>query len=375
MSDARPPVDLPRVVLAIGTLLLLIGGSLYVLHPFVPAIIWGTMIVVTTWPALLGLQHRLHERRGPAVVIMLLVQIVVIIVPVYGAVSTLADHAPDITAFVKGLPDYALPSPPRWVAGIPLVGARISHEWQILSDAAPGSVLATLQPYAANAARWLLARVSQLSIFMLHLLLMLIVCGLLYAKGEAAAQLVIRLAQRVAPHNGPDMIHLAGLSIRAIALGVVVTAVVQAALGALGIWIAGVPFAGVLAALLLIACLIQIGPLLPLLGCVAWLFMNGSRLTAILLLVWSIGVAMLDNILRPLLIRRAVSLPMVLILSGVLGGLLSMGVVGLFIGPVILAVTYQLLLAWIDTPGPSSGAADTPASRPAAPAGDGTTRD
>jgi predicted PurR-regulated permease PerM len=101
---------------------------------------------------------------------------------------------------------------------------------------------------------------------------------------------------------------------------------------------------------MLVMCLVQLGPLLPLLGCVIWLFVHDARLTASVLLVWAIGVSALDNVLRPILIRRAVALPMVLILSGVLGGLIAIGAVGLFIGPVILAVTYHLLLAWIDQP-------------------------
>ncbi|WP_254699684.1 AI-2E family transporter YdiK [Trinickia violacea] len=361
-AGGRPTLDLPRIVLGTGMLLLLIGGSLYVLRPFVPAFIWGTMIVVATWPALVGLQRRLNGKRVPAVLIMLLVQIVVIVVPFYAAVSTLVRHTDDITTFIKGLPTYALPSPPRWIAGVPLVGARLSSEWQTLSDAGPGGVLAQVEPYATIAAKWLLARGSQLGLFVIYLLLMVIVCGLLYAKGEVAARLATRFAERVAPDYGAKIVHLAAQSVRAIALGVVVTALVQASLGALGIWVAGVPFAGILAALLLLVCLVQIGPLLPLLGCVAWLFYSGSRITAILLLIWSIGVAMLDNILRPILIRRAVELPMVLILFGVLGGLLSLGVVGLFIGPVLLAVTYHLLLAWIETPGPSTPIADAAAS-------------
>ncbi|WP_309491418.1 AI-2E family transporter YdiK [Trinickia mobilis] len=369
-SGVRATADLPRIVLGAGSLLLLIGGTLYVLHPFVPALIWGTMIVVATWPGFVALQRRLHGRRAPAVVLMLLVQIVVIVVPIYSAVSTLASHAAEITGFLKGLPDYALPSPPQWLASVPVVGARIAHEWQSLSDAGPGGVLAEVEPYLTIAARWLLARASQLGVFALYLLLMLIVCGLLYAKGEIAARLVTRVAERVAPHNGAEIVLLAAQSVRAIALGVVVTAVIQASLGALGVWVAGVPFAGILAALLLVVCLVQIGPLLPLLGCVAWLFVNGSRLTAILLLIWSIGVTMLDSILRPLLIRRAVELPMVLILFGVLGGLLSLGVVGLFIGPVILAVTYHLLLAWIGTAKPSAAESDA-----AAPGNDAPTAD
>ncbi|WP_245643839.1 AI-2E family transporter YdiK [Paraburkholderia oxyphila] len=354
----RAVFDLPRIVLATISLLLLIGGSLYVLRPFVPALIWGSMIVVATWPPFVALQRRLGGRRAPAVMIMLLVQIAVIVVPFYAAVATLTSHATDITAFVKNLPDYALPAPPHWVANIPLGGRRLAQEWQTLSDAGPGGVLAKVQPYASVAARWLLARASQLGMFAVYLMLMVIVCGMLYARGEIAAQLVIRVAERVAPRNGEQIVHLAAQSVRAIALGVVVTAIIQASLGALGVWVAGVPFAGIIAALLLMFCLIQAGPLLPLLGCVAWTFANGSRVVAIVLLVWSIGVTMIDNFLRPILIRRAVELPLVLILFGVLGGLISIGVVGLFVGPVVLAVTYHLLLAWVGqpgSPGPKNG--------------------
>lgn len=359
----RAAVDLPRIVLATASLLLLIGGSLYVLRPFVPALIWGSMIVVATWPPFAALQRHLGGRRAPAVIIMLLLQIAAIVVPFYAAVATLTSHAADITAFVKSLPDYALPAAPHWLANIPLGGRRLAQEWQALSDAGPGGLLAKVQPYVTDAARWLLVRASQLGMFAVYLLLMVVVCGLLYARGEVAARLVIRVAERVAPHNGEQIIHLAAQSVRAIALGVVVTAVIQASLGALGIWVAGVPFAGILAALLLMCCLIQIGPLLPLLGCVAWTFVNGSRLTAVLLLVWSVGVTMIDNFLRPILIRRAVELPLVLIIFGVLGGLISIGVVGLFVGPVVLAVTYHLLLAWVEPSAAQGANGGTPADR------------
>jgi predicted PurR-regulated permease PerM len=345
----RPTVDLARIVLAVGALVLLIGGSLYIVHPFVPALIWGSTIVVTTWPLMLGIQRRLGGRRGLAVTVMLLLEIVVICIPTYAAVSTLADHTADIMNLVERLPDYALPSPPGWLRSVPLMD-HATDEWQKLSDAGPGGILAKVEPYAAVLAKWLLVQMGLVGSFAVHLILMLIVCGLLYGHGEGAVGLVTALALRVAPGNGANIVHLTGQSIRAIALGVVVTALVQASLGAAGVWVAGIPFAGVLSALMLVMCLVQLGPLLPLLGCVIWLFVHDARLTASVLLVWAIGVSALDNVLRPILIRRAVALPMVLILSGVLGGLIAIGAVGLFIGPVILAVTYHLLLAWIDQP-------------------------
>ncbi|MFL9961296.1 AI-2E family transporter YdiK [Paraburkholderia sediminicola] len=349
----RPTGDLARIVLAVAALVLLIGGSLYIVHPFVPALIWGSTIVVTTWPLMLAIQRRLGGRRWLAVTVMLWLEIVVICIPTYAAVSTLADHTADIMNFVERLPDYALPSPPGWLRSVPLMD-HATGEWQKLSDAGPGGILAKVEPYAAVVAKWLLVQMGLVGSFAVHLILMLIVCGLLYGHGEGAVGLVTALALRVAPGNGANIVHLTGQSIRAIALGVVVTALVQASLGAAGVWAAGIPFAGVLSALMLFMCLVQLGPLVPMLGCVIWLFMHDARLTASVLLVWAIGVSALDNVLRPILIRRAVALPMVLILSGVLGGLIAIGAVGLFIGPVILAVTYHLLLAWIEQPNGSA---------------------
>jgi len=140
-----------------------------------------------------------------------------------------------------------------------------------------------------------------------------------------------------------------------VALGIVVTAVLQSALGGIGLAVAGVPGAGVLTALMLMLCLAQLGPGLPLFGGAIWLFVHDSHLAAILLAIWSVLVVMLDNFVRPVLIRRGVNLSMLLILSGVLGGMFAFGIVGLFIGPAILAVSTTLLTAWIEkTPAPTA---------------------
>jgi predicted PurR-regulated permease PerM len=198
----------------------------------------------------------------------------------------------------------------------------------------------------------MLSHAAIVGVFVIHMFITIIIAGILYSKGDAAARFITRFATRLADQRGAEAVKLAGLAIRAVALGIVVTAVVQSALGGIGLWIAGVPAAGILTAVMLMLCLAQIGPLLPLLGGVAWLFWHDAQLAAILLLIWSVMVAMLDSLLRPVLIRRGVNLSMLLILSGVLGGMFAFGIVGLFIGPVILAVTSALLTAWIDEPAP-----------------------
>jgi predicted PurR-regulated permease PerM len=298
---------------------------------------------------------------------MLVILLFVIVLPLYEVISTLALHSSSIMAAVKSLPDYALLAPPAWVHGIPLVGPKIAQEWQTLSDAGAGGLLAKLEPYLTSAAAWLLGHAAIVGAFMMHMLITVVVAGILYTKGEVAVDFVRRFFNRLAGQRGLAAVKLAGQAIRAVALGIVVTAVVQSGLGGIGLWIAGVPAAGILTALMVMLCLAQLGPFLPMLAGVVWLFQNDMKLAAAVLLVWSVLVAMLDNLLRPLLIKRGVNLSLLLILVGVLGGLFAFGIVGLFIGPVILAVTHTLLKAWIDeVPPPAALDAETqPAATPA----------
>ena len=348
----RQPIDIAHILFVIVILSALTIGSLYILRPFIPGLIWATTIVVATWPVMLAVQRRVGNRRWIATVVMLIILLVVIALPLYEAISTLALHAADIMGTIKLLPSYALPPPPSWVGEIPLAGQRVAHDWQTLSDAGPGGILAKLEPYLTIVARWMLGHAAAVGVFVIHMFVTIIIAGILYSQGEAAGRFVTRFATRLAAQRGAAAVKLAGLAIRAVALGIVVTAVAQSALGGLGLWIAGVPAAGILTAVMLMLCLAQIGPLLPLLGGVAWLFMHDATVAAILLLIWSVAVAMLDSLLRPVLIRRGVNLSMLLILAGVLGGMFAFGIVGLFVGPVILAVASTLLEAWMNEPPP-----------------------
>jgi predicted PurR-regulated permease PerM len=153
--------------------------------------------------------------------------------------------------------------------------------------------------------------------------------------------------QRLAGEQGDRMVVLAGAAIRGVALGVVVTAIAQSLLGGIGLVIVGVPFAAVLTAIMFALCIAQVGPLLVLLGAAAWAFQSLGTGWGVFLLVWSVAVGTMDNFLRPLLIRRGADLPLLLIFAGVIGGLVAFGVVGIFVGPVILAVAYTLLDDWV----------------------------
>lgn len=346
MND-RSSTDIARVMLVILVIGLLIMGSLWVLRPFLPALIWATMIVVATWPILISIQRHLWNKRALAVVAMMLIMLVIIILPIFAAVATLIMHADTLTQWAKLLQGHGLPVPPSWVHSIPFVGERVASEWQGLVDAGPTGMLQRIEPYAATIGHWLIGQAGTLGMLMVHLVLTVIISGLLYARGEVAGVAITRFARRLAPTRGSESVMLAGSAVRAVALGIVVTALVQSALGGLGLWVAGVPFAGILTAIMLLLCIAQLGPALPLTGGIIWLYWQDHATWGTILLVWSIMVVMLDNVLRPMLIKRGANLPLLLILIGVLGGMLAFGIVGLFVGPAILAVTHTLMSAWV----------------------------
>jgi predicted PurR-regulated permease PerM len=179
-----------------------------------------------------------------------------------------------------------------------------------------------------------------------------LLCGVLYVRGETAALGVRRFARRLLGEAGDNLVLLAAGSIRAVALGIIVTAIVQTALGVVGLVVAGAPYVAVFGAVMFVLCIAQLGPVLPLLAAVGWLYLGGATTAAIGLFVWTAIVGLLDNVIRPILIRRGADLPLLLIMAGVIGGLVGFGLVGLFVGPVVLAVTYTALSAWISEPEP-----------------------
>lgn len=339
--------DLTRTTLAILCILILLAASFWVLRPFLAAAVWATMIVVATWPLLKSLEHRLGGRSTLAVAIMSTAMLLLLVIPLWLAISTIAENADKITELAKNLATSGLPQPPQWVAGLPLVGKKLSALWVQLADAGSQGLMTKVAPYTVQTGKWILGNIGDLGFMMVHFLLIVLLSAILYAQGEAVASKVLRFGRRLAGERGETSIILAGQAIRGVALGVGLTAIVQTFLGGIGLAIAGVPFASLFSALMLMFCIAQLGPSLVLFPSAAWLFWMGETGWGSFLLVWSVIVGTLDNFLRPILIKKGADLPLLLIFAGVIGGMLSFGLIGIFIGPVVLAVTYTLLEAWI----------------------------
>ena len=200
-------------------------------------------------------------------------------------------------------------------------------------------------------------------------LLTVVIAAIMYAGGESAAKGLVLFGRRLAGDRGETSMRLAARAIRGVALGVVVTALVQSVLGGIGLVISGVPFAALLTAAMFLLCIAQVGPLLVLAPAVIWLYWSGDSLWGTVLLVVSVVVVTLDNVLRPILIRKGADLPLLLVFAGVIGGLISFGLVGIFVGPVVLAVTYTLLESWVqektdgDEPSPDPAGDVAPPAR------------
>jgi predicted PurR-regulated permease PerM len=339
--------DITRVmlsVLAIGALLL---GSVWTLLPFLTAMIWAATIAIATWPAMLRLERLTGGRRSLAVAVMTGLVLLIFIAPFAVAIDTLLAAAQQSPALVTDFLAHGLGAPPPWISDIPLVGERIASEWQTVSAGGPDALVALVQPYAGTATAGVIAATGGVGRLAVLFLLTVVLLGMLYARGEVVASGARAFARRLGGEPGERAVTLAGQAIRSVALGVVVTALVQAVLAGIGLWVCGVPHAAVLTAFAFVLGIAQIGPLPVLVASAAWLYWVGSPGWATALAIWSVPIIALDNVLRPILIRRGVQLPLLLIVSGVIGGLISFGVVGLFIGPVVLAVTYTLAKDWV----------------------------
>jgi predicted PurR-regulated permease PerM len=355
--------DLARITLSVLSIGLLILGALWILRPFLGAVIWATMVVVASWPMLLWLQRRLYGRRWLATALMTSALLLTFVVPLTLAIGTIVLESDRLIAWGKGLAELKLSPPPAFLHQVPVIGGKLAAMWEQAFASGAEGMVARLAPHANDIVRWFVAEVGSAGFLLVQFLLTVVLAALMFAGGEAAAVTARRFGRRLAGERGENSVVLAGQAIRAVALGVGVTAVVQSVLGGIGLAIAGVPFSGLLTAVMFMLCIAQLGPTLVLLPAVIWVFWTGDTGWGIFLAIWAAIVGTMDNFVRPILIKRGADLPLLLILAGVIGGLIAFGLVGIFVGPVLLAVAYKLLGEWIaevDDPAAGTGATQPP---------------
>jgi predicted PurR-regulated permease PerM len=340
--------DLTRTILAVLFLGMLIGLSLWILRPFLGAIVWATMIVVATWPEMKAIQAYLWGKRFWAVTVMTAALLLVLILPFAAAIGTLVSNAGQIADWAKSLTAFKLPPPPDWLGALPLIGDKAVWGWEQMTAKGIEELARKAAPYAGALVKWFASQMGNVGVLFAEFLLTVVIAAILYANGERVGEQVLRFGHRLAGSKGENAVRLAAQAIRGVALGVVVTALAQSALGGIGLVVAGVPFAVILTTVMFVFSIAQVGAVPVLIPAVIWLYWNGEAGWGTFLLIVTIVVGTIDNVLRAVVITKGANLPFLLVFTGVIGGIIAFGLIGIFVGPIVLAVTYTLLEAWIN---------------------------
>jgi predicted PurR-regulated permease PerM len=329
----------------IGLAILLATASLLILLPFIPLLAWGIIIAVATYPGFRKLQKVLGGRETLAAVVCTLILLAVLIVPaillgkaLVGGIQAGTAHLKDGTAII--------PPPPSTIEGWPVIGAPLKSVWTRASRDLTEAVR-LFAPKIKAILPGLLSATAGIGLTALQLLLSILVTGVLLAKAQAAYDLTRSLANRLFGENGPEIQQLIGATIRSVTFGILGVALIQSAFAALGFLVVGMPGVGLWTVIFVFAAIVQAG-VLVLIPAVIYVFATASVTKAVIFLVWCIIVALMDNILKPLLLGRGVAVPVVVVFLGAMGGFVAMGVIGLFVGAIVLSVGYKLFLAWLD---------------------------
>lgn len=344
MNEQRSQLISNAIVL--GCVAALLWGVLAVLRPFLSALVWAAIIVVATWPIMLRVERLFGGHRGLAVAAMSSGLFIAVVGPVALLLGTLITRLPELRDLGARLFSGPWPEPPAWLERMPY-GAEMSLQWQQAAARTPEYWGGVVTPYIGKTALWLSQHVGTIGSVTVDFLLTLILVVVFYLHGEALAKWTLRLAKRVGGARGLESAVLAAQTMRAIAAGVVVTALVEAILSGLGLWLVGIPAAAVLTSIIFILCVMQIGPMPILIPGVVWLLFQQHLGWGIALAIWAVLLSVGDGILRPWLIQRGAKLPFILVVGGVIGGLLAFGVPGIFVGPMLLAIAQRLMERWM----------------------------
>lgn len=327
-------------------LLALLGAGLWVMAPFISALLWGAILAFASWPLMRLLTRALGGRETLAASLLTTAWILIVALPLVWLGFNLADHIRDATAFVRDVQVDGLSDAPAWLGGIPLVGERLVSWWQSL-DQQGAALLASVKPHLGQVGNWLLARSAQIGSGVLELTLSLVFVFFFYRDGPRLSAFVLRLLHRLMGDRAEYYLELVAGTVQRVVNGVIGTAAAQGVLALIGFLIAGVPGAIVLGLVTFMLSLIPMGPPLAWIPATGWLVWKGEYGMAVFLGAWgTFIISGVDNVLKPYLISRGGNLPLVIVLLGVFGGLIAFGFIGLFIGPTLLAVGYSLLLDW-----------------------------
>ena len=357
-SSPQASRDLLDVLIRAGLITVLVLFCFQIFHPFLNLMLWSMILAVTLYPLQrrLRLKGRLGGRDGRIATLIILIAIVILMVPLYLLGASIAESVEKALVMVKS-GDLHIRPPAESVANWPLVGKPLHAFWLQAATDMTGLVQ-KFRPQIREITITLLGTLTNMGMALLVFIASLMIAGIFMAYGESSTRRAKEIATRLSgPEKGPQMTVLCTATIRAVAQGVVGIAFIQMLLVGVAFVIKGIPGAGLLALAVLLLGIMQLPATLITIPVIVYVFSSEGASTAVIVFSVYVFIAGLaDNVLKPLLLGRGVDVPMPVVLIGALGGMISNGVIGLFIGPVVLAVGYQLFWQWVrDSPGGGPG--------------------
>ncbi|CAD5108571.1 AI-2E family transporter [Zestomonas carbonaria] len=352
MSDERivgktTSRELLDVLIRAGLIVVLVVSCYQIFNPFLGLMLWSLILAVTLHPLNLRLSSRLGERHGRAAFIIVVIALALLMLPLSMLGSSIVESVQKGMELVES-GGLKIPPPVPSVAGWPLVGEPLFNFWQHASGDMSW-LLQQVLPHVQGVAKVVLAQLAGAGLGLMIFICALIIAGVIMAYGDTGASTARAIATRISgPVRGPQLAELCTATIRAVAQGVVGIAFIQMLLVGVGLVLMGIPGAGLLALAVLLLGIMQLPIALITLPVIAYVFIvDGVTLVTVLFAVWTFVAGLVDNVLKPLLLGRGVSVPMPVVLIGALGGMVANGIIGLFVGPVILAVGYKLFMSWV----------------------------
>ena len=346
-----------EAVIRIGVLLLITLFCLQLLQPFLIPVLWGAIIAVALYPIFLKVRGWLGGRDGIAASLICLILIAAILGPAIGLSGSMFDAIRGLTSSLEA-GELNVPPPPPGVMDWPVIGEQAYGIWSQASDNLV-AFLEAFKPQALAAARSAVGLLASAGGAVLFTIISLIIAGAFMAYADSCVNGLKAFASRLAGPEGEKFVTSSGLVVRSVATGVIGVAVIQATLGLIGFVLAGVPLAIVWTLIFLVLSIAQVPGLVVMLPIIAYVLATSDGLTAILFTIWGLFVAVCDGFLKPLLLGRGVNIPTLVILLGAIGGMIVLGIIGLFVGAVVLAIGWELLVSWIQ------GEVDHPELEPA----------
>ncbi|EJM21130.1 putative permease [Pseudomonas sp. GM21] len=335
------------VLIRAGLIVVLVLFCFEIFRPFRDLMLWSIILAITLYPLQLRLMGSFGRSEGRAATAIVLIAIAILVVPVYLLGTSIAASVAQVIDLVKE-GTFSIPPPPESVATWPIVGKTISSVWLQASTDLP-DLIAKYLPQIKDASLGLLTKIAGVGAGLLMFIVALIIAGIFMAHGEAGSRCAVDIASRISgPEKGPKIAELCTATIRAVALGVVGIAFIQMLLVGIGFVLKGIPGAGILAIFVLLLGIMQLPATLITLPVIIYVLgTEGPNTRTIIFSVFVFIAGLVDNVLKPLLLGRGVDVPMPVVLIGALGGMVTSGILGLFIGPVVLAVGYQLFWQWV----------------------------